>query len=68
MKQTKTKKGIHVNWVGVFIFTFIAFLTYCASWIYVLDQESDKIESRLLENELIGKDNFKIEENEINNN
>jgi hypothetical protein len=54
--------------VGVFIFAFIAFLTYCGTWIYVLDCENDRIERQLKEmrrsqqaRELAGKIHFEIE-------
>ena len=64
MKKTETK----INWVGVFIFAFIAFLTYCGTWIYVLEQENKQIEKQLIEmrqdqlaRELAGKINFEIE-------
>lgn len=69
MKKTATK--IRINWVGVIIFTFIALIAYCATWIYVLEQENDKIEKQLIEmnrdqyaRELAGKDYFEIENND----
>ena len=75
MKQTKTKKGIHVNWVGVFLTIMLALIAYCASWIYVLNEEEKRIERQLYEirmkeqaMELVGKNYFEIEENEINDN
>lgn len=72
MKQLKTKQmGTRINWVGVFIFTFLAFLSYCGTWIYVLEQENKKIEKQLiemqqdqLEMELAEKENFEIENND----
>ena len=69
MKKTETK--IRINWVGVFIFTFLAFLAYCGTWIYVLEQENKQIEKQIiklqieqLERELVGKDYFEIEQND----
>lgn len=69
MKQTVTR--IRINWVGVFVFAFVAFLTYCGTWIYVLDQENDRIEQQLIEmqrrqqaRELAGKIYFEIERND----
>jgi len=69
MKKTATR--IRVNWVGVFVFAFIAFLTYCGTWIYVLDCENDRIERQLKKmrrsqqaRELAGKIYFEIEQND----
>lgn len=69
MKKTGTK--IRVYWVGVIIFTFIALIAYCATWIYVLEQENDQIEKQLIEmdkdkhaRELADKDYFEIENND----
>ena len=66
MKKTATR--IRINWVGVFTFTFLAFLAYCGTWIYVLEQENKQIEKQLIEmrqdqlaRELAGKINFEIE-------
>jgi hypothetical protein len=59
---------IRVNWVGIFIFTFLAFLVYCWTWIYVLECENKQIEKQLIEmrqdqqaRELASKINFEIE-------
>ncbi len=73
MKKTATK--IKINWTGVFLTIMLALIGYCASWIYVLNEEEKRIEKKLYEirmkeqeMELVGKDNFKIEEDGINNN
>lgn len=69
MKKTGTKTNI--NWVGVFVFICACLITYCGTWIYVLDSENKKIEKQLLEmdrdkkaRELTEKDYFEIEKND----
>lgn len=69
MKKTGTK--IRINWTGVFLTIMLALIGYCASWIYVLNQEEKRIEKQLYEIrmkeqaiELVWKDKFKIEEDD----
>ena len=72
MKQLKTKQmGTRINWVGVFVFICVCMITYCGTWIYVLDRENDRIEKQLFEmdrdqkaRELAEKENFEIENND----
>ena len=69
MKKKETK--IRINWVGVFVFICVCMITYCGTWLYVLDLENKKIEKQLFEmdrdqkaRELAEKDYFEIEQND----